>query len=82
MAGHNISGNVGTNGSVGEIVYLVSMGDYPEPQPVSTVTDANKNYTFANIPDGVYQLYTAKAPLAQSQVILAGADAVDVNFSS
>ena len=81
MATHSISGNVGTNGAVGEIVYICPVGDYSFPSPSRTVTDASKNYTFSSLSDGVYNLYTSKAPLAIQQVVLSGNNIVDVNFA-
>lgn len=82
MATHSIAGNVGTGGTAGEIVYIVPVGDYPQPQPISVVADGSKNYSIAALADGVYQLYTAANPKAKIQVILSGANIADVNFSS
>ena len=80
MATHSIAGNIGA-GSTGEIVYCMPVGDYPVPSPFETVADSSKNYSFAGLSDGVYNLYTAGAPLAIQQVILSGANAVDINFA-
>ena len=83
MATHSIAGNVGA-GTVGEIVYINSVGGYPplqQPNPQTTVADSSKNYSFTGLTDGVYNLYTAAAPLAVQQVVLSGNNIIDVNFA-
>ena len=80
MATHSISGNVGA-GTTGEIVYIVPVGDYSLPMPSMTVCDSSNNYSFSGLVDGIYNLYTAVAPLAIQQVILSGNSVTDVNFA-
>lgn len=78
MAG-NITGNVVTGS---EIVYLKPTGDYARPSPFTTVADGSGNYTFTAVPDGIYDVYTPKSYPSKRRVIIAGANAVDVNLSA